>query len=208
MAMRRIVREPVAIAILAKAPVPGFAKTRLIPALGAEGAAALQSRLIAHTAATAAAARIGDMTLWALPDASHPVFQSAKTRYGIALARQPPGDLGQRIFAALAAAHGPALVIGTDSPALTPEHLRACAEPLREGIDVVAIPAEDGGYVLLGARCPDVRLFLDMPWGTPGVMSETRSRLARLGFSWREPARLWDLDRPNDLARLAEINFA
>lgn len=203
-----MVREPVAIAILARAPVPGFAKTRLIPALGAEGAAALQSRLIAHTVATAAAARIGDTTLWALPDDSHPDFQSAKTRHGIALARQPPGDLGQRMFAALAAAHGPALVIGTDSPALTPEHLRACAEPLREGIDVVSIPAEDGGYVLLGAQCPDMRLFLDMPWGTPGVMSETRSRLARLGLSWREPARLWDLDRPDDLARLAEINLA
>ncbi len=200
-------REPVAIAILAKAPIPGFAKTRLIPALGAEGAAALQARLIAHAAATASAARTGDTTLWASPDESHPVFQSAKARHGVALARQPAADLGQRMFAALAPARGPALVIGADCPALTPEHLRACAETLREGIDVVAIPAEDGGYVLLGTRRPDARLFVDMPWGTSLVMSETRSRLAWLAFSWREPARLWDLDRPEDLARLAKIDL-
>ena len=208
MAMRRIAREPVAIAILAKAPVAGFAKTRLIPALGAEGAAALQFRLIAHTVEIASAAGTGDTTLWASPDESHPVFQSVKERHGIALARQPSADLGERMFAALAAACGPALVIGADCPALTPDHLRVCAETLREGIDVVAIPAEDGGYVLFGTRRPDPRLFVEMPWGTSSVMSKTRSRLARLGLSWREPARLWDLDRPEDLDRLAEINFA
>jgi rSAM/selenodomain-associated transferase 1 len=206
--MRRRHPEPVAIAILAKAPIPGLAKTRLIPALGAEGAAALQARLIARAVDTAIAAGTGPATLWASPDESHPDFQSAKTRYGLALARQPNGDLGHRMFTALAAAHGPALVIGSDCPALTPAHLRACAEALRDGIDAAVIPAEDGGYVLLGTRHPNAHLFVDMPWGTPLVMGETRSRLARLSLAWREPARLWDVDRPEDLARLAEIDFA
>lgn len=93
-------------------------------------------------------------------------------------------------------------------PALTPDHLRDCAESLCDGIDAAVIPAEDGGYVLLGTRRPHAHLFADMPWGTALVMGETRSRLARLSLAWREPARLWDLDRPEDLARLAEIDLA
>ena len=60
--------EPVAVAILAKAPLPGLAKTRLAPALGADGAAALQARLIERAAETARAANVGPVTLWAAPD--------------------------------------------------------------------------------------------------------------------------------------------
>jgi rSAM/selenodomain-associated transferase 1 len=200
--------EPVAVAILAKAPIAGLAKTRLIPVLGAEGAAALQARLIARAVATASAAGIGPITLWAAPEEGHVVFLTAKARHGVALARQPEGDLGHRMATALAAAHGPALVIGSDCPALTPDHLRDCAESLCDGIDAAIIPAADGGYVLLGTRRPNAHLFADMPWGTALVMGETRSRLARLSLAWREPARLWDLDRPEDLARLAEIDLA
>ena len=178
--MRRRHPEPVAVAILAKAPLPGLAKTRLIPALGVEGAAALQARLIARAVETAIAAGTGPTTLWGAPDESHPEFQSAKTRYGLALARQPNGDLGHRMFTALAAAHGPALVIGSDCPALTPAHLRACAEALRDGIDAAVIPAEDGGYVLLGTRRPNAHLFADMPWARRWLWAR-RARVSR-GF--------------------------
>ncbi len=92
--------EPVAVAVLAKAPLPGFAKTRLIPALGAERAALLQARLIEHAVATACAARIGPITLWAAPDESHPLFHAIAARLGVALARQGGGDLGARMLAA------------------------------------------------------------------------------------------------------------
>src|SRR5215472_9449712 len=95
--------ETIAIAVLAKAPLPGFAKTRLIPALGADGAALLQARLVEHSVATACAARIGPVTLWAAPDESHPLFQAIGAR-GVALARQNRGDLGARMLAAVAAA--------------------------------------------------------------------------------------------------------
>jgi hypothetical protein len=201
--MRHGNREPVAIAILAKAPIPGFAKTRLIPALGAEGAADLQARLIARAVETAAAAATGPVTLWASPNESHSVIRLAKARHGVALARQPAGDLGLRMLAAIEAARGPALVIGTDCPALTPALLRDCAATLADGVDAALVPAEDGGYVLIGMRRPDQRVFADIPWGGSLVTSRTRSRLARLAFSWREPARLWDVDRPSDLAKLA-----
>ena len=198
--------EPVAVAVLAKAPVAGFAKTRLIPVLGAEGAAALQARLIARAVATAAAAAVGPVTLWATPDVTHPAFQVARA-CGAALARQGDGDLGARMLAALAAANGPSLVIGTDCPALATDHLRTAADILRGGADAVAIPAEDGGYALIGTRVPQPALFSDMRWSTPDVIEETRRRLRALGLSWQEPVTLWDVDVPQDLARLKEVGL-
>ena len=199
--------EPVAVAVLAKAPIAGFAKTRLIPVLGADGAARLQERLIGRAVATARDAGLGPVTLWATPDQSHPAFQAIAARHGIALAAQGDRDLGARMLAAIVAANGPALVIGTDCPALTPAHLRAAADVLRGGTDVVVLPAEDGGYVLIGTRCPQPALFSDMRWSTPRVMDDTRQHLRRLGLTWREPITLWDVDEPGDLERLKQLDL-
>jgi rSAM/selenodomain-associated transferase 1 len=200
--MSRAKTEQVAIAVLAKAPVPGLAKTRLAPALGDDGAAALQDRLTAHAVATACAAETGPVTLWAAPDPSHTSFRILAERHPISLATQPDSDLGARMLTAIAAAKGPALVVGTDCPALTADHLLVAATHLRDGIDAVLIPAEDGGYVLIGMRQQQPALFAGMTWSTDTVAAETRRRMARLNLSWREPARLWDVDRPEDLARL------
>jgi rSAM/selenodomain-associated transferase 1 len=206
--MSRASPEPVAVAILAKAPLPGLAKTRLAPALGADGAAALQGRLIERAVETARAANIGPVTLWAAPDQDHPAFQTLAALFGVALARQPDGDLGARMLAAIEAARGPAIVIGTDCPALRPAHLAAAAEALAGGVDAVVVPVEDGGYALIGMREPQPALFADMPWSTAGVMAETRRRLTRLSLSWREPARLWDVDLPEDVERMKREGLA
>jgi uncharacterized protein len=199
--------EPVAIAILAKAPMPGLAKTRLQSVLGAEGAADLQARLIAHTLANARAAGTGPVTLWATPDPTHPTLRTIVLRPGLALARQPEGDLGERMRVALAAAC-PALIIGTDCPALTPDHLRSAADALRDGVDVIIVPVDDGGYALIGARQAHPQLFTDMAWGTPTVMATTRRRMTDSGLSWRELEQLWDVDVPADLDRLRREGFA
>ena len=74
--------------MLAKAPIAGFAKTRLIPVLGAGRAARLQARLIERAVDTARAAGIGPVTVWATPDETHAAFQALRAR-GVALARQP-----------------------------------------------------------------------------------------------------------------------
>lgn len=199
--------EPVAISILAKAPIPGLAKTRLIPVLGAHGSAMLQEALTARTVETAIAAQIGPVTLWAAPDAAHPSFRELAVRSRIAVRRQPDGDLGARMLAACEA--GPVLVIGTDCPSLSPTHLRAAADALREGCDVAIIPAEDGGYVLIGTRQPQPFLFDAMPWSTGVVMAETRKRIAAAGLRCHELPTLWDIDRPDDLERLrGERDFA
>ena len=205
--MTRAHPEPITIAVLAKAPLPGLVKTRLIPVLGAHAAAILQERLTERAVATAFAAAIGPVTLWTAPDETHPSFHDLAERSALRFRRQPDGDRGDRMLAALAAAGGPALVIGTDCPALAVEHLRAAAEHLRHGADIVTIPAEDGGYVLIGAWRPLPGLFSDMPWGTAAVMAETRQRLAAGGLTGRELAPLWDVDRPDDLDRMREMGF-
>lgn len=208
MAMSRTSPDPVAVAILAKAPLPGLAKTRLASALGTDGAAALQARLIERAAETARAANVGPVTLWAAPDQDHPAFQTLAALFGVKLARQPDGDLGARMLAAIEAARGAAIVIGTDCPALQPAHLRVAAEALAGGVDAVVVPVEDGGYALIGMREPQPALFADMPWSTAGVMAETRRRLTRLALSWREPARLWDVDLPADVERMKREGLA
>ena len=200
--------EPVALAILAKAPTAGSVKTRLIPALGANGAAALHARLIERTVATACMAEVGPVTLWVTPPPPHACFTGVASRFPIQLAAQPEGDLGARMLAACQAGAGPVIVIGTDCPALTPSHLHEAAAVLRSGSDVVAIPAEDGGYVLIGSRKPQAELFAGMIWGTDTVMAETRRRLASNRLTWRELPPLWDLDRPGDLARLRAAGLA
>ena len=203
-----IMNDRVAIAILAKAPSPGLAKTRLAPLLGNERAALLQARLIERAAALASEAAVGPVTLWAAPDESDSFFQTMARCYGVRLARQREGDLGARMLSAIAAAGSPALVIGTDSPALTRTHLQTAADTLLRGTDVVVLPAEDGGYVLIGMQSPQPALFESMYWGSPRVLAETRRRLHSLGLSWREPSMLWDLDRPADIERLPEMGLA
>jgi uncharacterized protein len=199
--------ERVAVAVLAKAPIPGFAKTRLVPALGRSGAASLQARLIEHAATMACSADVGPVTIWATPDASDPIFTRLRSRLGVELARQPEADLGARMMAAVMAVNAPTLVIGTDCPALTSAHVRSAAELLRGGSDVVILPAEDGGYVLIGMHVPHPALFAGISWSSPHVMTETRRRLQRCGLTWQEPVTLWDLDTVADLERLRAIGM-
>lgn len=186
------------IAILARAPVPGFAKTRLIPAIGAHAAAMLQQRLTEQTVASAVEAGIGSVTLWCTPDPGHSSFIALGRQSSISLKRQPEGDLGARVLAAFS---GSTLVTGSDCPTLTPQYLRDAAEALSD-VDVVLIPAEDGGYVLIGARAPHSGLFTAMTWGTNTVLAETRKRIAALGLKSAELSPLWDVDSEGDLARM------
>ena len=150
----------------------------------------------------------GPVTVWATPDETHAAFQTLRTHRNVALARQPDGDLGARMLAALKASGGPTLVIGTDCPAMMPAHLRKAADVLRGGADAVVCPAEDGGYVLIGMRKPLPALFAGMTWSTDEVMEETRRRLRYHQLTWQEPVTLWDVDVPEDLPRLRGLRPA
>ncbi len=202
--------QQVGIAILAKAPIAGLAKTRLIPALGAAGAARLQRQLTRGALQTAQEAALGPVTLWCTPDADHRFFRALRRTAGVDCRVQPDGDLGDRMFAAFIApaVDGPMLLIGTDCPVLTPDHLRRAAQALLEGDDAVFYPAEDGGYVLIGLRRPQWQLFVDMTWSTTAVMVDTRARARLLNLKLRELEVLWDVDEPQDLARLRTLRPA
>lgn len=192
------------IVVLAKAPLPGLAKTRLIPALGAEGAAALAERLLAHAVATAAAAGLGPVLLHGTPELSHPAFQRLAAQHGVALRLQCAGDLGQRMQQALQQAlddGGPALLMGTDAPAITGALLAQAAAALQSH-DAVFVPALDGGYALVGLRAPAPSLFSGMAWSTPQVMADTRARARAAGLRWAELPAVPDIDEPADLVHL------
>jgi hypothetical protein len=195
----------VGVAILARAPIPGQAKTRLIPALGAAGAAELQRWLLQRSVAMALVADVGPVTLWCAGDPRHPDFIHCRAFGSVAVRHQPAGDLGRRMLAALRESPTDAsLVIGTDCPALTAAHLQQAARAL-EDHDAVVLPAEDGGYVLIGTTQAEPALFAGIDWGSERVMAQTRERLRAAGWRWSEPSTLWDVDRPADLVRLAAL---
>lgn len=199
------VPDATAVVIFAKAPRPGMVKTRLADLLGAEGAAGLHARLVKKTLETARAAGFRRIELHGAPDCDDPFFRFCAGHYGVALASQAPGDLGTRMLAAFEstlAAHARVLLVGSDCPALTARHLRQAERALREGADAVLVPCEDGGYALVGLRRLEAGLFHGVAWGGSTVMAETRWRMKQLGWSWRELETLWDVDRPEDYARL------
>ena len=192
--------------VFAKAPQPGFAKTRLIPLVGAQGAAALHARLIKHTLQTARRARVGLLELHGSP-VDDDFLRFCAARYEAELVAQCDGDLGARMCAASERALSvcaAAILIGADCPALTARHLRLAARALDDGNDAVFAPTEDGGYALIGLAHCDPRLFERIAWSTSEVMAETRERLRALGWRWRELETLWDVDCPADYERLRQ----
>jgi hypothetical protein len=197
-------RAPVRVVVFARAPLPGRAKSRLVPRLGVWGAARLQARLTERTLRTARAARFGAVELHATPRLRQPFFLRCARVFKVSLRAQRGRDLGERMHHALAqalrGAHA-AILIGTDCPALGAIDLRRAAAALLGGADAVLAPAEDGGYALIGLRRADARAFHGIAWGTPDVYAATRRRMTALGWRVRVLRTVWDLDRPEDLGR-------
>jgi rSAM/selenodomain-associated transferase 1 len=197
--------DAVRIAVFAKAPVAGEVKTRLAALLGAAGAASLHAGLARRALATAVRSGLGPVELWCAPDAADPFFAQCAREFGVTLRRQEGADLGERMANAFADST-PLLVIGSDCPALDAAHLLAAAQALSSH-DVVIQPAEDGGYVLIGLSKPAPALFRGIEWSAPTVMARTRERIAASGLRCRELAALWDVDRPEDYARLQQAGW-
>ena len=149
------------VAIFARYPVPGKAKTRLIPAIGEAAAASLHRRLVEHTVTAVQAsglpcemrvtgAPLGDFAAW--------------LGRNVLLVAQGEGDLGER----LARVPAPVLLIGSDCPDLSSDHLRGAAQALETKAAVLG-PAADGGYWLLGLSHPVPHCFTDISWSTDAV---------------------------------------
>ena len=193
------------ICVFTRWPVPGHAKTRLIPALGPDGAAALQQEMTQHTLTTVRAAHekcrleisvrftggtVGDMREWLGPD--------------LVYTPQGDGDLGARMLRAIResgdAGHEFTMIIGTDCPQLSVGHLCLACE-LMGSHDLVLGPAQDGGYYLIGLHHPSQELFDDMPWGTDRVLELTLGRARSQGLRVAQLETLSDIDRPEDLPK-------
>lgn len=186
--------------IFAKAPVAGQVKTRLIPSLGAQGAADLHYRLLDHTLSWAAALDHATVELWS-PDTKHRAMHT----YGKPVYQQMGLDLGQRManaFERVLDRAPAALIVGTDCPTLNAEIVTDAFALLSDSADVVLGPAEDGGYYLIGMRESTPSLFNEIEWGGEQVFADTVMKLDRSESIWRELPRLWDVDRPEDVDRL------
>lgn len=185
------------LSIFARLPVPGKVKTRLIPAVGEEGAARIYARLLAHTVEVARESGL-DFELRVTGgevEAFHDLF-GAETQ----VVDQSGGDLGEK----MARVDAPALLIGSDCPGLSVPLLQAAAGALADR-RVVLGPANDGGYYLIGFTQPVPFLFEDMEWSTPKVLPETLTRLAAHGYGPAILPELADIDTGEDLAQWPEL---
>jgi len=190
------------ICIFAKPPVPSEVKTRLIPALGAVGAARLASAML--------------QDVWSTVVASCPVVRPilATTRPGEfpVLVRktdiwlQGDGDLGERIERIIKRGleqSASVIAIGADTPGFTATHLGAALECL-ESHDAVLGPSTDGGFYLIGLRrCPR-GLFASIPWSTGATRKALKERLRLYDLSVAELEPLFDVDTPEDIATLGD----
>ncbi|AUN94198.1 TIGR04282 family arsenosugar biosynthesis glycosyltransferase [Pseudazoarcus pumilus] len=189
------------IIVFAKAPLPGRVKTRLIPALGADGAAALAREMLERTLAAALDAGLGPVELCGDPSPDDAPWADVVLPAGIERSAQGAGDLGVRMSRAAqrALARGErVLVVGTDCAQMSAALLRQAAGML-DGAEVVIGPVADGGYALIGLSRHDERLFRDIAWSTPTVAATTRERAATLGWRLAQTRTLHDIDTPEDL---------
>lgn len=189
--------------VFARFPKPGQVKTRLIPALGLDGAAQLQTfltRITLDAARQFCSGHSCDLDVrFAGGDAS-----GMRKLFGdeYHYSEQQGNGLGERLEHAIAFAFNQGtkriLAIGTDCPEMQPSILQAAFDSLSHA-DVVLGPAMDGGYYLIGLRANRPELFRGIDWSTENVLRQTLESARCLGCSVRQLEPLSDVDRPEDL---------
>ena len=196
--------KPVRIVIMAKAPIPGLCKTRLIPVLGGKGAAELATEMLTNTINIAIQSSVGNVECCITP--SPETLPGLVTHYSseIIWNKQVDGDLGMKMAAIVRRVtdEGESIILlGTDCHGLTTLHIQKAAQWLQHG-DVSLIPVDDGGYCLIGLNHYAAELFSAIPWSTNKVAEITRQRIVSLGWRLFETEPLFDIDVPEDLSRL------
>lgn len=184
--------------VIAKSPVPGRSKTRLCPPCTPEQAAALAEASLRDTLVTVAAAPCSQRVL---------VLDGETGGWlpgGFDVVPQVGGSLGERLDAAFAGFDGPSLLVGMDTPQLTPALLERSMRSLsRPGVDAVLGAAEDGGYWAIGFAAPVPGAFAGVPMSTPRTSECQRRRLAALGLRVAELPVLRDVDEIADARAVA-----
>lgn len=197
------------ILLYAKAPVEGEVNTRLIPDIGVKLATELQQELIQDRLSMLTADRLCDVRLMCSPDQHAEYFIQCAGQYPVALFAQMGEDLGERMYSGISEAlrsYKYCIVIGTDAPSLGTDIIRQVLGKMHAGADVVIVPAEDGGYVLIAMRQAYGFLFQGINWGSAEVMQQTRDSLNREKVSFEELGACWDVDRLEDYQRYLECS--
>ncbi|HSH28401.1 MAG TPA: TIGR04282 family arsenosugar biosynthesis glycosyltransferase [Thiohalobacter sp.] len=191
--------------LFARTPVRGRVKRRLAAEVGEPAAFDIHCAMTAYMARMAGESALMPVTLCAWPDVDSPWLQDLAARHALELELQQGGDLGERMFNALVEqlrGSDFAILIGSDCPAIEPAYVAAAAARLQAGVPWVFGPAEDGGYVLVGARLAAAAPFRQIDWGTAAVMEQTRERCRAAGLAWEELDVLYDIDTHEDWLRL------
>lgn len=185
----------------ARSPVVGGVKTRMTPCLSPQQACDLHQKLVLWTCRTLLEAQLGTVELAIAGDDAHPLFSQC-LEFGVsALTRQRGEDLGENMYCAMAeglSRYEKVVLVGSDCPSMDEDYLATAVAAL-ERVPLVLGPANDGGYVLIGARQVSPVLFDGVSWGGPDVFASTAERLQQLGWHWEALASLPDIDRPEDL---------
>ena len=202
------------VALYAKAPMRGKVKTRMQAVLGQDGALSLHKTLIRYVFNNLAESRLCPVQLWVAQAQASSEADEKHDEFFLSICNkrdiysQKGESLGERMaFTARELLKGKdyIVLVGSDCASVDAAYLEQALEALESGEQIVFGPAEDGGYVLLGLRIVPDCLFENVPWGEAEVMAKTRQNLKAAGLTWRELAPRWDVDRPQDLPRLASL---
>jgi len=194
------------ILVFAKAPVAGQVNTRLIPAIGVTAATQLQEALLHKRLESIEQSALCEVILMCAPDTSHVCFKDCEIRYSISLLKQQGDDLGRRISNGIEKTlqlKKNVIVVGTDAPALDGARLEEAIIALSSH-DVVMVPAEDGGYVLIGLSAHHPELFKGIEWGSDKVMTQTEAKIVSQNLRLCRLPTSWDIDREEDYKRYLE----
>jgi rSAM/selenodomain-associated transferase 1 len=200
-----------ALVLMAKAPITGEVKTRLIGPLSPDEATELYINFLADTFALMEDARDErenlSLVLSYTPEGQEEAFEAVERQGSMMIAQRGDG-LGERLYHCFGdlfeAGFDSIVVIGGDSPTLPLEFLIDAFNLLENPHDFVLGPAEDEGYYLIGMRSLNRSIFENIPWGKAGVLSATKERAVESGLNLRLLPVWYDIDSPQELDRLRE----
>ena len=194
-----------AVVIMAKMPCPGQVKTRLCPPLTPWQAASLYRAFLCDKIAQVRTLTAVRLAIAYTPASGEAFFRELAPDF--TLVPQQGTDLGERLIHSLEyflnLGDTDVMAIDSDTPTLPTHYLQQAIDLLtKPAVDVVMGPSDDGGYYLIGMRALHRELFVEMPWSTSVVLPETVRRVQALGLNIARLPEWFDVDTPEDLARL------
>ncbi|MCW9046893.1 MAG: TIGR04283 family arsenosugar biosynthesis glycosyltransferase [Gammaproteobacteria bacterium] len=193
--------------VFIKAPIPGFCKTRLTPYLSPEEASDFYESLVKNCFNKITAIKNTDISIYTYPDINHPFIKKISQQYSTTCHLQSGENLGERMFNALNESlktYDKSILIGTDCPLLDQSYLEQAFKALEQD-DIVLGPADDGGYVLVGASKIEAQLFNNINWGTDSVLKQSLHNANKAAYKTHLLDTLWDVDTPQDYIKYQNL---